>query len=102
MEKYSDEMVKRWNGEIDTLLVYVRVDADRRPSYTDRLRCCPGGFVLRSTSSSSRRPRLLPVKAWPYGRHIMIHDSFELLRERIASETIEGAPKSALQAGEVM
>ena len=32
----------------------------------------------------------------------MIHDSFELLRERIASETIEGAPKSALQAGEVM
>ena len=55
-----------------------------------------------SSSSSSRRPRLLPVKAWPYGRHIMIHDSFELLRERIASETIEGAPKSALQAGEVM
>ena len=41
-------------------------------------------------SSSSRRPRLLPVKAWPYGRHIMIQDSFELLRRRMASETTEG------------
>ena len=54
VEKYSDEMVKRWNGEIDTLLVYVRVDADRRPSYTDHLRCCPGGFVLRSINGVQR------------------------------------------------
>ena len=61
MEKYSDEMVKRWNGEIDTLLVYVRVDADRRPSYTDRLRCCPGGFVLRSINGVQR-----PVVSAPH------------------------------------
>ena len=54
VEKYSDEMVKRWNGEIDTLLVYVRVDTDRFPSYTDRLWCCSGGFVLRSTDSLQR------------------------------------------------
>ena len=54
MEKYSDEMVKRWNGEIDTLLVYVRLDADHRPNYIDRLRCCSGGFVLRSTDCIQR------------------------------------------------
>ena len=54
MEKYSDEMVKRWNGEIDTLLVYVRVDADRRLSYTDHLWGCPGRVVLRGTDRLQR------------------------------------------------
>lgn len=27
VKTYSDEMVKRWNAEIDTLLVYVRLDS---------------------------------------------------------------------------
>ena len=55
--------------------------------------------VTINSSSSSSRPRLLPVKAWPYGRQIRIHDSFELLRGRMASKTTEGTPESALQAG---
>ena len=51
---YSDEMVERWNKEIDTLLVYVRLNADRLPDYTERFRCCLGGFVLRSTDRIQR------------------------------------------------
>ena len=30
VRKYSEEMVKRWNEEIDTLLVYVRIGRPRR------------------------------------------------------------------------
>ena len=60
-------MVKRWNGEIDTLLVYVRIDTDRRPSYTDSLRCCPGGFVLCSTHGIQRPVLPTPHPATCHG-----------------------------------
>ena len=44
MKTYSDEMVERWNKEIDTLLVYVRPNAGRLPDYTDVLGTVQGGL----------------------------------------------------------
>ena len=52
VKTYSEEMVVRWNTEIDTLLVYVRVNADHHILIELTMsNGCPGRFVFRSTDS---------------------------------------------------
>ena len=94
-------MVKRWNGEIDTLLVYVRVDTDRRVSYTNRLRCCSGGFILRSTDGI-QRPVVpsSPARQWRHNRagtRPHIFSAVELLRQLSLRELVASGFRPAYQ-----